>query len=323
MFGSTVLEIAIGLTLVYLLLSLICSAINEWIASLLALRANTLLEGIKNLLDDPERARTLYEHPLIDAFARSARFRAIAKKDGKPAYIASDLFARALLDILSISPAASTSSSPPPVSSGVVTPTTSAPVPTLQETLAALPDSELKEALLALARDVGNDVVAFRLNVEAWYNHAMDRVSGWYKRKVQVILIILGLLLSALLNVDTIVIGDALLENTAMREALVAVAEETASQPLPPSGDDPSARVAEVRQQIETLQLPIGWAGVTRPQGIAEWFQKVAGILVTGVAVSLGAPFWFDVLSKLVNVRASGEKPKERPKKTTPAVVAP
>jgi hypothetical protein len=38
------------------------------------------------------------------------------------------------------------------------------------------------------------------------------------------------------------------------------------------------------------------------------------GWLITAFAVSLGAPFWFDLLNKFVNVRASGKAPEEEPK---------
>src|SRR5437870_4444360 len=38
--------------------------------------------------------------------------------------------------------------------------------------------------------------------------------------------------------------------------------------------------------------------------------QKLVGLLLTGLALSLGAPFWFDLLSKLINLRGAGAKPK-------------
>src|SRR5690348_6963721 len=53
MFGSPILDVAIGLALTYLLLSLICTAVNEWIAGLLNWRAATLQEAIRKLLDAP------------------------------------------------------------------------------------------------------------------------------------------------------------------------------------------------------------------------------------------------------------------------------
>ena len=59
MFGSTVLEVGIGMILVYLMVSLVCTAANEALASVLGWRAKNLKEGIRNLLDGPARRKDL------------------------------------------------------------------------------------------------------------------------------------------------------------------------------------------------------------------------------------------------------------------------
>ena len=43
------------------------------------------------------------------------------------------------------------------------------------------------------------------------------------------------------------------------------------------------------------------------------WFHLV-GWLLTALAASLGAPFWFDVLNKFISIRSVGKAPEERPK---------
>src|SRR6266700_228292 len=104
MFGSVVLEVAIGLTLVYLLFSLICSAINEFIARLLKWRSKTLEDGIKSMLEgltDAEGksvANRIYDTPLIRGLIGKGK--ALTKTDLKPTYIPSRTFALALLDIV-------------------------------------------------------------------------------------------------------------------------------------------------------------------------------------------------------------------------------
>ena len=95
MFGSYLLEIAIGIFFLYLLLSLFCSAINEWISRIFKLRANNLREGIKNLLDDPgftAYAKKVYDHALI---------KGLSKRGKLPSYIPSRIFASAVMDIVS------------------------------------------------------------------------------------------------------------------------------------------------------------------------------------------------------------------------------
>jgi hypothetical protein len=53
--------------------------------------------------------------------------------------------------------------------------------------------------------------------------------------------------------------------------------------------------------------FPIGWGEL--PEGGGGWLLKILGCLWTGLALSLGAPFWFDLLQKFVNLRAAGTKP--------------
>ncbi|MEO8630927.1 MAG: hypothetical protein ABI612_22940 [Betaproteobacteria bacterium] len=54
------------------------------------------------------------------------------------------------------------------------------------------------------------------------------------------------------------------------------------------------------------------WARATEKSG-GWWLIKIIGWLITGLAVTLGALFWFDLLNKLVNLRGSGPKPAAVP----------
>ena len=96
MFGSEILEVAIGLVLVYLVLALICSALSEWIARILALRASTLEDGIRNLLEDPEGnhlAKKIYDHPLVKGLSKKGWI-----NKARPSNIPARTFALALFD---------------------------------------------------------------------------------------------------------------------------------------------------------------------------------------------------------------------------------
>jgi len=53
-FGSEILEVAIGKGVLYLVLSLVCSAITEAFARAFAMRSRTLKSEIRNLLSDPD-----------------------------------------------------------------------------------------------------------------------------------------------------------------------------------------------------------------------------------------------------------------------------
>src|SRR5216117_1812189 len=65
MFQNAFLDIAIGLMLMYLVLSLLCTVINEWIATRLNLRAVGLQAALKALLDDESLRTAFFEHGLI------------------------------------------------------------------------------------------------------------------------------------------------------------------------------------------------------------------------------------------------------------------
>lgn len=120
-------------------------------------------------------------------------------------------------------------------------------------------------------------------------------------------------------NADTVVLAGTLSTDSVLRESVVAYAQETAKKPLPQGEDLSLTKTAELKKELQQLQLPLGWSGPP-PWEIVDWpqafFKKTTGILLTTFALSLGAPFWFDMLNKLVNIRAAGkpEKPEERKK---------
>ena len=66
---------------------------------------------------------------------------------------------------------------------------------------------------------------------------------------------------------------------------------------------------------MSDLNLPIGWTknsfGTFRAQPFGDMFWAVIGWLFTAFALSLGAPFWFDMLNKVMVVRST-VKPSEK-----------
>jgi hypothetical protein len=55
-------------------------------------------------------------------------------------------------------------------------------------------------------------------------------------------------------------------------------------------------------------QFNLGWGKL--PQDVGGWLLKIIGLTITTLAVSLGAPFWFDVLKNLANMRSTGPAPQ-------------
>ena len=145
----------------------------------------------------------------------------------------------------------------------------------------------------------------------------MDRVAAWYKTRTQTIIIVIAVLAVLATNADTIRIGKALSNDQALRDALVAQAQEYVKTPPPAGTPDPSKprtdKVEEIKKNVtalQTLGVPLGYKG-DDPEGFTWWLSKILGLLLTIGAASLGAPFWFDMLNKFINVRSAGKSPDE------------
>ena len=291
------LDIVIGLVLMYLTLSLACTVLNEMIASLLRLRAVTLAAGIAGLIDDPKLKAAFDAHGLIDA--------AKAASGGQlPSYLPGKTFALALLGSLDLDP-----SKPLPA------------VADIRDAVMKLPDTNIRDVLLSelTAADANLDKV--REGLGRWFDNSMDRVSGVYKRKIKRITFGVGVLLALVLNADTLSVTNSLWRDGTMREAITRNATSI-DQWLPASvmaGKGPP--VDSMTAKLDILRpLPLGWGSCQSScpsphDGSTFWFgqwlwAKLAGLFITALALSLGAPFWFDVLSKLVNLRNAGIKPK-------------
>jgi hypothetical protein len=294
MFGSQVLEVVIGLTLIYLVLSIGCSGIKEVIAAMFSLRSKTLEDGVRNMLKNGSTDYTaqFFGHPLIQATALEGQ---------KPSYISARMFAAALFDI--VAPADATQ------------PRT---MQSLRAGVSQIPDAKLRTTLLNMIDSAGGDVDAARVKVEHWFDDTMARVTGWYKRKAQKIIFVAGLVLCAAVNADTLMIVKELWSDQAVRSTMVAQAGQKVQSRNPAdylNQKDSLQRVAGEIREVSTP--PIGWSRDPKdiriwPGSLGEQALKVLGILLTSFAIVMGAPFWFDMLNNFINLRLSGKPPAVR-----------
>jgi hypothetical protein len=276
MFGSTVLEVAIGLTFCYGTLALVVSTLQEALAAAFSLRANMLLAAIKRMLDDPRceaLAQSLYDHPLVNPHGSTGNGKSDRRPlSVRPSYIEPAHFAIALLDSLRSNPA----------------------IP-LQAAIEALPDEQVKRVLLALYRQAAGDLQRFQDGIAGWFNSAMERLSGVYKRRQLLISFLLALLLTILLNIDSIHLFQTLWQNPALAAQIKAA---------------PTALDAEALRQL--WSMPIGWSSFP-PRLDSAFALQVAGWLITAGTTLFGAPFWFDLLQRAVQLRGTGAKPQAQP----------
>jgi hypothetical protein len=361
-----ILNLAIGLSFVFLLFSLVITALNELLLSFFDQRAGFLKQGIEELLgQDKATVERFFAHGLIDSLSR--------QQNGTPSYIPTDAFVAALLD---------------QVSKYTIDPAAPRKVRDIEAFATALAgtalegNSKLKESLVALLDRAGGDLAAFKREIAGWFDQSMNRVTGWYKRFAQQVLFALALGAAIACNVDSLHIIQALTTDPKLRDSVVEAAtgyvvkskktatttqKETpapvtpAAEPTPSSSPsavaspavEPEAKeilnstpktpeqLAAITKQLKdslgqlnSISLPIGWGDAQynyyfkdmgHGGGLGEmpdrgwnWGHLLSGLLgclITALAASLGAPFWFETLQRFVNIRGNGRSPAEVQKK--------
>jgi hypothetical protein len=300
-----ILDVAIGICFIYLLLGLICSTVNEMISGWLGTRAKFLEQGIERLLGGALK-QELYAHPLI---------RSLAASDGAtdPSYIPAERFVTALTDILT---------GPGQAANDVAA---------LRTGLVALGNDQLRGALTALL-DPGIDAAAARARLEKWFDDGMQRVTGWYKRNSQRNALILACLITVALNADTLRIAKTLWSSPTVSAVVVeeAKARVQSPQPINPPGATANAPMQALTPQEQALLGQVaGWSGEQRPPDVNVfiWLWGILkchllGWILTAIAVSLGAPFWFDTLNRFINIRNAGQAPQRADQKPAAAAAA-
>ena len=315
MFGSSVLLIASGLVLMYLVLALFCTVISEWVASTLAARAVNLERAIKQLIGDPSIAERVLTHPLLQSLGDPKRKGRRGLIVGA-SYMPSDRFAAALIHVLKEADSDSRkarSATPGPASQDAVG--------NVRDQLAELPEP-VRRALDALLDQAQGDLAAFGREIARWYDDIMDRATGWYRRKVNAILFLTGFGVALVCNADTLMVTQILWQDQGRREAVAIYADRLAGSTLQKQQQE----IAEgIKDSVDSVwgPLPIGWSlsvGGSRavpdhlealrqaPTTFLGVFSKLVGIVFTALAASLGAPFWFDLLQKATKVRSSGHQ---------------
>jgi hypothetical protein len=306
-FGSDILEVAIGIVFVFLIISVVCSSIREGLEAILKTRAAYLEHGIRELLGDrgPRGlAGQLYAHPLISGLyssdyspppTRSSLSWYFARGRNLPSYIPSRNFALAVMDLAARGPVNAQDENRDHVPLDVET---------LRRNVGNIQSPEVRRVLLTALDSAQGDLDAVRLTLQAWYDSSMDRVSGWYKRSTQWIIFGIGLSVAVIMNVDTVDITKFLYTNKAARSAIVADAQVAAADTAFRHSGYPQARA---RLTDESL-LPIGLEHVKTPRDV---LHHIIGWFVTALAVTMGAPFWFDLLNKMMVIRST-VKPHEK-----------
>lgn len=191
----------------------------------------------------------------------------------------------------------------------------------IQAVLNVVPSS-VRESLAILARRAqtkvhraGEEIDQFQAEVALWFDRSMSRASGVYKRNAKGVAIAIGISLALITNSDTTYIIGRLSNDENLRQVISEQAANLAAEgrTAPATKEELRALKENTDAVLKELPLPIGWLNkanrsqqFSRPLAIP---QAIIGWIVSGIAIAMGAPFWFDLLGKVVNVRNSGGKP--------------
>jgi hypothetical protein len=326
---NIILETALGLALVYLLVCMLVSGVQELVACYCNKRGELLREGLNSLITDRWVYLRTINHPNIVAF-----YREMPGKGPVPSYLPASAVAQALCDVLIRR-------------HQMQLPGGGQVVFNLNAIKAAVRNAKgrggtLGQALLPLTE--GADSLEGALAAIAqWYELSMGRVSGWYKAYTQKQLFVIGLVVAVVLNIDSITIVKALASTPTLRAEMAVAAtqieryqaevdrlRQPAEEQAPPVAAESSQnglgdlhaqqlkQLKAYRDQMKDLAaqgLPIGYACFEKevpcdiPCDVGFWLLKIAGLLLTALAAMLGAPFWFDLINRAVSLRGSGNKP--------------
>ncbi|MBV7534258.1 hypothetical protein KW842_00625 [Duganella sp. sic0402] len=331
--SSHYLDVAVGLSYTFLAVSLLCSATREAIASLFQTRAKVLLDGVLTLLHEPagkpqvrgilpslkrllrmddgfgldklgaqSLTAEVMRHPLILGMAQRGRM---------PSYIPSAIFARAFVSTLTAK-----------YGKGQ----------TAAILLSNVGNEGLTRTLLAIMGEGPDDVAALESAVKLWYDTVMERISGWYKRRSQFVLFLVGLLYAVVMNIDALQLSQRLWTDAALTASLAQKAELAKPPVAPVQPSDAASALAQTKlakAQAQELQtLPIGWPSArfdsSSGSGIAvALLFALIGWVATAFAASLGSPFWFEGIGWLLALRGTGAKPADTTTSPAAAITLP
>lgn len=327
--GGQLLDVALGLAFIFLALSLVCSLLQELVATAFSWRAEFLERGIRRMLCDPaepkahadrarqglQRLRTMFfnredevDRAFSDKLLESPSIReklsanVLTKRRAVPSYLSSRTFALALFDTLTRNQEGADV------------------IAKIDRALEgdAVPHEGVRRQLRLMLDDAERNLEKFHERVETWYDDTMERVSGWYRRRSQLVLFLIGFAVAVGFNADTFDVTNRLWTDQPVRAALVQQATEVAKV------ENLDALEAELEKRggkleaVKQFKLPLGWdedngrlSDLGFGAGKENLLGWLAGILVAAVALSFGASFWFDALNRLGRLRIAGRRPEK------------
>ncbi len=293
------LEVILGMMFTYMVLSLLGTTVNELISSWRGWRGFFMEEGIKRLLkfdDDPSVFKKFTDN---EFYKQLMQHKAPFRVSRAPEWLSSKNFVSILVNTLKKSETA---------------------VAKVDEMIEGLPEgNKLREVLEQFKSEGHENVEAFKGRLQNWFDDVMAHSSGWYKRHLQMVTMFVGLVIAITINADSFDMYNTLSNSATARQSLSKMAEAFVAnnEALPPPKTfADSLTLAEIKSELRNFTDSEQYAKISNVLGLgwdtgdifispAAWLKRVLGWFVTALAISLGAPFWFSALKKIISIRTS------------------
>jgi len=294
---SLVLEVALGLILVYYILGSIISLATQWVNEFFETRGKALERYLIKIVGDKrigdfislpqlQSLRPIrYKNPLsvFGAITEPKKIEKIPVATLVDAYFDfAGLTANQELNLLQ-----------------------------LAELVDKLPDSEGKRAFISWINQGVTSIADLRTRTTAYFTGMMEQAAATFRANARSFVILMSIGITVLFGTDSIQLAKTLWSNAELRALAVAKAEVVAAQ------EGAVATIDDLIKELSDLTIKIGWWQTERPAAgatVMDWalfiLLKVIGLGLTAAAVSQGSSFWYDLLKKLTSPSTSSSSSK-------------
>lgn len=337
MSGFPILDLVVGIIFVYFLLSIISSSGVEIILTGLKARSKLLEEWLFQIFNknitQPDGTSVSLGQAIMDHCSVTA----LSGERKSTSYIDSKNFTSALLEKITFDPA-----NPKSIAKDI-----DEIIDTLQKITVLSTEfqrvllmyaSEAKDTYKALSDKTVSEIELFRGKVENWFDSSMDRITGTLKKRYsRPATFVVAVIVTICLNADSIALAKYLYSNPEVRTKVAMQAYDAVKdtslikqvQQIGTSEDTSKGVMSNTQFKKKMLEeiagidkakqglndvMPLTWKEGELKDGAGNVsvrliFSKITGLLATILAIMMGAPFWFDLLNKISNLRSTGSKP--------------
>lgn len=176
---------------------------------------------------------------------------------------------------------------------------------------------QLEKSSLEMASNVRHNIALMRYassqflaKINSRFDSIIDRVSERFTFNARILTFLSAILVAAGLQLDTITLVNRLAMDESTRSAIVQAAIEVQTKENNKPAENPSEQpAATVPVSVNDLYKSLANEGLLVVPKIGEWSDSwknvnPVGVLLSILLLSLGAPFWYGALGKLLQLRS-------------------